>query len=102
MFRISAHKSYIEKDRHSGTARYYGLCKCCSRNDIEDEYHFILACPCYLHLRQKLIKKCYFYKPSITLELVKLLSINNVKELCRIGKFLRQATILRNEQFSII
>ena len=100
MFRISAHKLYIEKDRRSGIARYYGLCKCCSRNDIEDEYHFIFACPCYLDLRQKLIKKCYFYKPSITLELV--LSINYIKELCRFGKFLRQATILRNEQFSII
>ena len=56
--------------------------------------------PCYLDLRLKLIKKFYFYKPSV-FKLVKLLSINNVKELCRLGKFLQQATILRNELLSI-
>ena len=100
MFRISAHKLSIEKGRHSGIARDNRLCKCCSRNDIEDEYHFILVCPCYLDLRQKLIKKFYFYKPSV-FKLVKLLSINNVKELCRLGKFLQQASILRNELLSI-
>ena len=81
MFRISAHKLFIEKGRHNGIARYNILFKCCSRNVIEDEYHFILVCPCYLDLRQKLIKIFYFYKPS------KLLSINNVKELCRLGNF---------------
>ena len=63
--------------------------------------HFILVCPCYLDLRRKLIKKFYFYKPSV-FKLVKLLSINNVKELCRLGKFSQQATIiLRNELLSI-
>ena len=49
--------------------------------------HFILVCPCYLDLRQKLIKKFYFYKPSV-FKLIKLLSINNVKELCRLENFL--------------
>ena len=65
MFRISAHKLFKEKGRHSGIARDKRLCKCCSRNDIVDEYHFILVCPCYLDLRQKLIKNFYFYKPSV-------------------------------------
>ena len=32
---------------------------------------------------------------------VKFLSIKNVKELCRLGKLLQQATILRNELLSI-
>ena len=57
MFRISAHKLYIEK----GIARDNRLCKCCSRNDIDDEYHFILVCLCYLELIQKLIKKFYCF-----------------------------------------
>ena len=65
MFRISAHKLFIEKGRHSGIVRYNRLCKCCSRNDIEDAYHFILVCSCYLDLRQKLTKNFYFYKPSV-------------------------------------
>ena len=51
MFRISAHK----KGRHSGIARDKRLCKCCSRINVEDEYHFILVRPCYLDLRQKFI-----------------------------------------------
>ena len=78
MFRVSGHKLYIEKGRHSGIARDNMLCKCCSRNDIEAECHFILVCPCYLELRQKLIKMFSFCKPSV-FNLVKLLSINNVK-----------------------
>ena len=89
MFRISAHKLYIEK----GIARDNILCKCCSRNDIEDEYHFILVCPCYLEINTK---------SFIVFKLIKLLSINNVKELCRLGKILQQATLLRNAHFSII
>ena len=50
----------LQKGRHSGIAWDNRLCKCCSRNDIEDEYHFILVCPFYLDLRQKLIKKILF------------------------------------------
>ena len=68
-------------------------------SNIEDEDHFILECSFYLELKQKLIKKFQFYKPSI-FKLV--LIINNVKELCRLGKFSQQATIHRNERLSII
>ena len=58
--------------------QYNKLCKCCSCNDIEGEYHFIFVCPCYLELRQKLFN---FLKHSV------LLSINDVKELCILGNF---------------
>ena len=55
------------------------------------------------YLEQKLTKKFYFYKPIASVfMLVKFLSINDVKELCRLEKNLQQATILRNEQLSII
>ena len=50
----------MEKGRHSGIARDNKLCKCLSRNDIEFGHHFILVCPSYLDLRQKLIKKIIF------------------------------------------
>ena len=48
---------FIEKGRHSGIARDNKLCKCLSRNDIEDEHHFNFVCTSYLIFRQKLIKK---------------------------------------------
>ena len=94
MFRISTHKLFIEKGRHSYISRDNGLCKCCCRRDIETEYHFILlhVRPCYLKVRHKLIKKFYSYEP-IVYEIVKLLSINNVKESCRLGNLLQQATL---------
>ena len=92
------------KGRHNYITRYNRLCKYCSRSDIEAEYHFILVCTCYLEVKQKLTKKFYFYKPIYScFKHVKFLSINNVKELCRLGIFLQQAQlILRNERHSII
>ena len=57
--------------------------------------------PVLFRFKTKFIKKFYFYKPSV-FKLVKLLSINNVKDVCRLGKILQQATIiLRNELLSI-
>ena len=37
----------------------------CGLNDIEGEFHFVLACPKYLILRQKYTKPQYFKKPSV-------------------------------------
>ena len=67
MFRVSAHNLYIERGRHSGKARNNRICKCCSRNGIEDEYHFILVCPCFSEVRQKLIKNVLFLKHLVFL-----------------------------------
>ena len=41
------------------------------------------------------IKKYYYQKPSM-FKLVNLLSTQNVKELCNLGKFLIKATLARN------
>ena len=62
------------KGRHSDIARDNRLCKCCSRNNIEDEYHFIRVCLYYVELRQKPYRKNFFYKPSV-FKLIKLLII---------------------------
>ena len=63
MLRISADKLFIEKGHHSGIARDNRLCQCCSRNDIEDEYHFIIVCPCYLtRFKTQTYQKTFFLK----------------------------------------
>ena len=73
-FRVSAYTLLIEK------GRYHNI-------DVEDECHFIFKCPFYTNLRLLYIKKYYWFKPSV-FKLVQLLSVQNRKELCNIGKYL--------------
>ena len=47
----------------------------------------ILKCPFYHDLRIKYIKKYYYNRPSVW-KLVQLLSVQNLKELYNLGKFL--------------
>ena len=63
------------------------LCTFCNQNDIEDEFHFILKCPFYSNLRHTYIKPCYYRNPSV-FKLVQLLSVQNVKDLRNLGKYL--------------
>ena len=51
----------------------------CIKNDIEDEYHFILECSKYVEIRRKYIKPYYCINPSAFIIL--LLSVQNIKEL---------------------
>ena len=64
-------------------------------NDVEDEYHFILKCPFNTNLRHLHIKKYYWSKPSV-FKLVQLLSVQNRKELCNIGKYFKHALYIRS------
>jgi hypothetical protein len=94
-FRLSAHKLSIESGRYSNTPRHNRLCNICGSVDVEDEFHFILKCPAYISQRKSFIKKYYFNKPSV-FKLVQLLSVQNVKELINLRKYLYQAIEIRN------
>ncbi len=37
----------------------------CKSKDLEDDFYFIIQCPCYLTLRRKYIKDYYFIRPSM-------------------------------------
>ena len=60
--RLSTHSLLIEKGRDTGLSVEQIICpfgcKC-----IEDEYHFVLVCPKYLHFRIKFIPEYYFNPP---------------------------------------
>lgn len=96
---MSSHNLSIESGRHRNILRNNKICEFC-RSEIEDEYYFVLACLCYQHLRVKYIKKYYMYwkKPSMY-KFIQLLCVNNVKELCNLGKFLHHAFKLRNDWY---
>ena len=54
-FRCSSHNLCIEEGRHPNIAHELRLCKYCTMNMIENEYHFLLVCPFYQDCRRKLL-----------------------------------------------
>ena len=82
MFRLSSHSLAIETGRYQGVLNVNRVCKFC-KDDIEDEFHFILKCATYQNFRSKYIKSYYRTRPSV-FKLVQLLSTENVKELCNL------------------
>jgi hypothetical protein len=73
--RLLAQSLKVEKGGHQNIPKRQQVCIHC--NVIEDEYHFILTCPLYFDLRNKFIKKYYWFKPS-TYKLIQFLSTYNV------------------------
>ena len=63
------------------------ICNMCNNNDIECEHHFILECSKYVEIRRKYIKPYYCINPS-AFKLTQLLSVQNIKELNNLGKYL--------------
>ena len=90
-FRLSAHSLNIEKGRYNNTNRRDRICTLCNSSDIEDEFHFILKRPIYNNLRVNYIKNYYYRRPSV-FKLVQLLSVNNVKIINNLGKYLYLAS----------
>ena len=84
MFRLSSHSLASETGRYEGVLNVNRVCKFC-KDDIEDEFHFILKCPTYQNFRSRYIKSYYRTRPSV-FKLVQLLSTENVKELYNLGK----------------
>ena len=57
--------------------------------------HFILECSKYVEIRRKYIKPYYCINPS-AFKLTQLLSVQNIKELNNLGKYLYVAEKIRN------
>ena len=56
-FRMGILPLYVETGRFNNTPLERRLCTCCSLNEIEDEYHFLMICPKYDNLRHNLFSK---------------------------------------------
>ena len=94
-FRVHAHSLNIETGRYYNIDRHDRICNMCNNNDIEDEYHFILEYSKYVEIRRKYIKPYYYINPSV-FKLTQLLSVQNIKELNNLGKYLYVAEKIRN------
>ena len=93
--RMSPHELLIETVRHTGIPRENRKCTLCNKNDIEDEYHFVLICPLYNNTRNIYIKRYYINNPSM-FKFIELLNStgNSLKNL---ALYVTKAFELRNE-----
>ena len=66
------------------------ICDLCNLNTLEDEYHFLLACPRFRDLRQKYFKRYYYTWPSIH-KFIALMNSKSPSVIKNISKFLIEA-----------
>jgi hypothetical protein len=86
-FRVSTHDLPIERGRYTGVARENRLCRCCSMNVLENEYHFLLVCPAFSDIRNKYLSMYYCHWPSLQ-KFVYIMSSKSCLIQIRLSKFL--------------
>ena len=94
--RISAHSLRIQTGRYARnrTPRNERFCIYCNTNDLEDEFHFILICPCYTDIRKKYIRKYFHHHPSM-FKFIELLKSDNRKNIVNLAYFIKNALSIR-------
>ena len=90
--RLCSHNLEIESGRFSGTDRNQRLCKMCSQNVIESEYHFIMCCPKYNQIRNKYLGRISW--PNLN-KFISIMSSTNKRSLLRLGKYIQNASEVR-------
>ena len=63
--RLASHQLNIVTGRHKKIERNNRKCTLSELNEIEDEYLFILICPCFKISRIKYIQKYYYDNPNM-------------------------------------
>ena len=96
--RISAHTLRIQTGRYGQNRipRNERYCTFCNSLDLEDEYHFILICPCFIDNRKKYIKSYYYNRPSMY-KFIELISSNNKIVLVSLARYIKESLKIRNE-----
>ena len=92
--RLSLHvlSLFIETGRYTEVTRENRKCILCNKNDLEDEFHFVLICPFYQELRTTYIKRYYTNNPSM----YEFLDLLNSK-----GKYLKNLALFIIKAFEI-
>lgn len=99
--RLSSHKLNIERGRYTRIPRQDRKCELCNRNDIEDEYHFMIVCDVYSDLRRDYIPPYYTNRPSM-FKFVKLLNVKSKQLLHKIAVYIIKASKLRDTIINIV
>ena len=86
-FRTANHKLPIEIGRWNNTNRNNRICTHCNKNELGDEFHYILDCPFFEQVRNIYIPKYYYSRPNV-LKYKLLLSSKKKSELIKLSKFI--------------
>ena len=87
-FRTGNHRLPVEVGRWEGIPYTERKCTLCEKNDIGDEFHYLLICPTFDTERKTLIKPYYFRRPNI-LKFRELLNTRNKNVLSKLSKFVQ-------------
>ena len=68
---------------------------CCGTRDIEDEYHFICICSCYVVIRRKYLHKDLYQNPSM-FKFINYLNSWNKVELVKLLMIVKDALAIQN------
>ncbi len=94
--RLSSHSLEIEKGRYKKPNPVpVNERKCPECDVLEDEFHFLLECKKYHHLRCTYIQRYYWNRPSVP-KLIALLTSERTQEIRKLSKFIYNAFLLRN------
>ena len=95
--RVSSHRLEIEAGRWSRPIRVdINERKCSYCNVLEDEYHFVLECCNYAHLRILYIPRYFRVRPNMR-KFVELLTSNRKKDIRNLAIYTYKAFKKRNE-----
>ena len=79
---VSSHHLNIEVGRQGSNRVERRLCLLCDKHDVEDECHFVLICPVYLHFRKRFIMSYVFNVPSIRTFITIIFLLNHMVTYC--------------------
>ncbi|MEW8548382.1 MAG: reverse transcriptase family protein, partial [Candidatus Thiodiazotropha sp.] len=86
-FRSSNHKLPIEKGRWENIDHADRKCNLCQKNDIGDEFHYLLVCPFFKRERSQAVDY-YFYRNPNIIKFKELLNIKSEAKLSRLSTFM--------------
>ena len=87
-FRLSAHALQSGRYARNAIPRNKRYCLCCQTINIEDIFHFIFVCPCYLELRESYINNYYYHRP-LMFKLTELFKSSCMSILQNLSKYIK-------------
>lgn len=85
-FRTANHKLPVEEGRWNNVPYADRKCNLCLKNELGDEFHYLLVCPFFNVERKMLLKRYFYLRPNI-LKYKTLLQSTNKKTLLNLSKF---------------
>ena len=89
----------VEQGRYTGIARHLRFCIVCNKQQIEDEYHFIMICPIYHNLRTLYLPATIIIQRSHR-SFATLMSSGNKNVILNLQLFIHYALSLRHDILS--